>query len=337
MKPQSAIPGRFVLTAVVALCAGCPQYRDPTVPNPIRNVEEPTSGRHYLIYEPSRYDAAKAHPLVVVCHGTRPFDYPLRQIRDWVKLAEEKGFLVVAPFLEGTTASLFRPVREQIRLQRDDEKHILNVVRHVSGGHNVSQDRIFLTGWSAGNYAVLHTGLRHPELFRALAVLQGNFDPTYVADVVDSIDPYQPVFVLYGADDVLTGKQGRQCVEWLGSHRVSVVESQIVGTHRGHPKEACEFFQHVVRTVPWLHIRVFQDGSDRLSVRFKIRASFEPAAYAWSFGDGETSPVAEPDHTYTRPGTCRVTLDARMPTGKTVRRTVDVVVPQARRSTSEGS
>lgn len=327
MLPRALLIRWLGLMGIVLGCAGCPQYRDPTVPNPIHQRQEPDSGSQYLLYEPSTYDPSAGHPLVVVCHGTPPFDTALRQIKDWVRLAEEKGFIVVAPELEGTRAAgLFQSAATQIERQYEDERRILAVVGHVRGSQNISDDRVFLAGWSAGSYAVLHTGLRHPELFRALAVLQGNFDAAFFAPVADSIDPQQPIYVLYGSSDILTGRDGRRCVEWLKSHGANVTEWIAGGAHRGHPKKACEFFESVVRTVPWLQIRAFQAGDDPHEVHFKIRASFEPAAYSWSFGDGETSPIAAPQHRYAKDGTYRVELQATTPDGRPVRRTVEVKV-----------
>jgi predicted peptidase len=321
MLPRFMLVRWLGLAGVLLGCAGCPQYRDPTVPNPIYPRQEPDSGSKYLLYEPSTYDPSAGHPLVVVCHGTPPFDTPLRQIKDWVRLAEEKGFIVVAPFLEGTRAAgLFHSAAKQIQLQYQDERRILAVIGHVRGSHYISDDRVFLAGWSAGSFAVLHTGLRHPEVFRALAVLQGNFNASYFAGLADSIDPNQPVYVLYSSSDVLTGQDGRRCVEWLESHRADVTEEITSGTHMGHPKRACEFFERAVRTVPWLHIRAFQTGDDPQEVHLKVRASFEPVAYAWSFGDGETSPIAAPRHRYARAGTYRVGLTATTPDGRSVRR-----------------
>jgi uncharacterized membrane protein len=199
-------------------------------------------------------------------------------------------------------------------------------VRAVRGAYNISDDRIFIAGWSAGNYAVLYTGLRHPDLFRAVALLQGNFNASFFTDVIDSIDPHQPVLVLYGAEDLLMERDAKRCAEWLEDHGVLHVDSEISGGHQGHPLEACEFFRRVVRTVPWLHIRAIQTPDDPFTVTFKIRSSFEPTAYRWSFGDGSTSPVATPVHTYATAGTYRVALDAMTAKGKRVRRTVDVEI-----------
>ena len=314
---------------VLAGVAGCPQYRDPRVPHPIEPMVEPDLGGDYLVYTPSTYDAAKSWPLIIVCHGTRPWDSPRRQIRDWVKLAEEKGFVVAAPSLRGTRGDFPPPADEQIRRQRDDEETILATVRHIQGSHSISRDRIFLVGWSAGNYAVLHTGLKHPEVFRALAVLQGNFNAVYFGEAAERIDPFQPVYVLYGSIDILTGKQGKRCVEWLREHHAAVTPEETGGAHKGHPTKAYRFFARVIRKVHWLRIRAFAaDSGDPMCVQFKTHASFEPRAYRWDFGDGETSPVATPVHTYATPGDYTVTLTVETESGRKVRRAIALTVPQ---------
>lgn len=319
----------FICVLLLAGVAGCPQYRDPRVPNPIVPVAEPDLGGEYLVYTPSVYDPGKSWPLIIVCHGTKPWDYPLREIKDWVKLAEERGFVVAAPTLRGTKGDFPPPADRQIKLQREDEETILATARHIQGSHNITRDRIFLTGWSAGNYAVLHTGLKHPEVFRALAVLQGNFNAVYLSEVAEGIDPFQPVYVLYGSVDILTGKQGKHCVQWLREHHAAVTPEETGGAHKGHPTKAYEFFTRVIRKVPWLRIRAFPAGcDDSLAVQFKTRMSFEPRAYRWDFGDGATSPVATPVHAYVTPGDYTVTLTVETESGRRVRRAIALTVPQ---------
>ncbi len=328
-SPRRAIITLALLTPAVIFCPGCPQYRDPTVPGEIRRLTEPVHRGKYYLYVPTTYDAEKKWSLIMVAHGTAAFDTARRQIRDWAKLAEEKQFIVVAPVLTGVSALLPRPVNRQLELQREDERRILACLHHVKGAYNIAPDRTFLTGWSAGNFAVLYTGLRHPDVFRALAVLQGNFEAQYLGEVGPVIDPFQPVYVLYGSSDILAGSQGRSCVDWLNEHRAAVTEEEIAGAHKNHPKQAYSFFERVVRKAPWLHIRaITDDPANPLTVRFKIRAGFEPEAYAWSFGDGSTAPVATPIHVYSKEGRYTVTLDARTPQGKTVRRAVEIDLPQ---------
>lgn len=318
----------IVLPFALCFLAGCPQYADPTVPEPIRRVRAPASASDYFIYVPSGYDAKSLTPLVVLCHGTTPWDTALREIRDWVGLAEEKNFIVVAPKLRGTRGDFTPAAAEQIKRQEKDEDTILAVVRHVRGGYSLDASRIFLSGWSAGGYAVLHTGLRHPEVFRALAVMQGNFNSAYLTQTADLVDPYQPVYVLYGSVDVLTGRQGRDCVRWLYEQNAYVFDGKVPGPHRTHPVLAHEFFERVVREVPWLRIRVFPEKEgDPFTARFKIHASYEPFAYHWDFGDGSDSPVASPVHTYDQPGNYVVTLITTSEKGGTVKRKRTVTIP----------
>lgn len=315
---------------VVCCCTGCPQYADPTVPNPIRRVKEPSTQGKYFIYVPSGNVPNEPCPLVVLCHGTTPWDSSLRQIRDWVQLAEANNFIVVAPNLKGTRGDFPPPPHKQIRKQQDDERTILATVRHVSGANHIDPARVFLTGWSAGGYAVLHTGLRHPEIFRAITVMQGNFNELYLADAVDHIDPYQPVYVIYGTVDVLTGGQTRACMDWLYDHNAYVFDGKVPGPHRSHPKAAHEFFEKITRDVPWLSLRAFTtDMDDPHLVRFKAQASFQPAAHRWTCDDGQQSSLTEPSFKFAE-GTHTVTLETATPDGKRLKRTIRVKVPHSR-------
>jgi len=321
----------FGATVTLILCGGCPAYRDSNVPNPILRQELPDSRVSYRLYVPASYDRSHKHPLVIACHGTPPWDSPKRQMLDWVKLAEERGFIVAAPSLTGTSSFPLPKATNQIARQREDERRILDVVRRLKGAYNISEDRVFLTGWSAGNFAVLYTGMKNPQVFRALALQQGNFDPAFLGDVVEGIDRQQPISVIFGASDLLTGDETRECVKWLEDQHANVFELPLPGGHRGHPTQALSFFERVLRTQPWLHIRSFGvENADSLTARFKIRASFTPTRYQWSFGDGSESLAAEPVHHFERAATYRVTVTTLTPKGKPISRAVDLAIPQER-------
>jgi PKD repeat protein len=49
-------------------------------------------------------------------------------------------------------------------------------------------------------------------------------------------------------------------------------------------------------------------GRVPLTVHFTDRSLFDPTEYLWQFGDGTTSTLTNPVHTYTRPGVYRVQL-----------------------------
>ncbi len=317
-----------LITGTLLGVTGCPQYHDSSVPNEIARLSDPASGADYLLYVPSTYDKGEQWPLIILCHGTRPWDTARRQIRDWVQLSEEHGFIVAAPYLRGTSAVPMPAIAKQMKKQREDERRILGVVRHVRAGHNISSDRIFLTGWSAGSFAVLHTGLANPTVFRAIAVQQGNFKAAYFADVKDRIDSHQPVGVIHGSMDLLTGRDAKVCIDWLEKNNVNLHRLRVFGGHRSHPVPVLTFFENVVEREPWLHIRTLgvEDGDD-MTARFKIRSSFKPEQYEWDFGDGEDSPAAEPIHRYEHPGEYVVTLTVVAPGGKRMSRSTLFRVP----------
>jgi len=324
------------LGGLILTCSGCPQYRDASVPNEITREVAADTSTPYLLYVPSTYDREHNWPLVILCHGTKPWDTPLRQMKDWVKYAEERGFLVAGPELRGTVGWPPPSADAQVAVQLEDEDRILETVRDIRGAYRISEQRMFLSGWSAGSFAVLHTGLRHPEVFRALAIQQGNFEANYLADVAPRLDPHQPIAVIHGTADVITGHDARDCVSWLSDHNANLYELEVAGGHRAHPTVVMGFFERVLRNEPWLHIRTLAvEGGHPLEVQFKSRGSFEPRSYRWQFGDGQSSPVSEPIHRYDAAGEYRVTLEATTPKRKSVRRTILLKVPQAQALSAE--
>ena len=306
---------------------GCSQLIDPDVPEPIRAFVEPKYGGRYVLYRPSSYDRDLTWPLVVVCHTSFP-DSPNRQMRHWTQLAESRGFLVVAPSLKGTKSTLPPKAAKQIALQRDDERRILAAIRHVRAGHNVSDERIFIYGWSGGAYAALYTGLKNPETFRAISLLQPKFNGENLTDVEKWIDPYQPVFVNYSIGDAIIGKHGDHCVDWLRSQRANVQEDSMGPARVSDTRRAVESFEEATRKYAWMHVRAYPaSGDNPLAVQFKLRCSYAPTRFRWEFGDGDESPVAEPIHVYPARGSYRVSVTVDDPKGRQDRRTVNVDVP----------
>ena len=62
-------------------------------------TQDPELHHPYRLYVPTSYYHERRWPLVVTCHGTEPFDTADLQLDEWKGLAEQKGFLVVAPEL----------------------------------------------------------------------------------------------------------------------------------------------------------------------------------------------------------------------------------------------
>lgn len=306
------MPERFAALCLcglaMAFCTGCPVVSNRPAPARVELLHEPVGGRAYYLYVPTVYREDHRWPLVVTCHGTRPFDTALAQMDEWKGVAEQRGFLVAAPEL--TASSAFTPaVEQQIARQMDDERAILSIVSHIRSGRSVDDTRIFLTGWSAGSYVVLFAGLRHPEVFRGLSVRQGNFKEEYLEPVVPFLDPHQAIQVTYGEFDLLR-KDALACIDWLRAHDMDPVPLETFSQHRRDPEPVFTFFSNVVRNQPWVRLDLREDPADDMRVTLGARASFVPDRYLWDFGDGQRSQEAVPTHRYERPGayTVRVAL-----------------------------
>jgi predicted esterase len=335
VRTSGPVPVRPVLLPVVIYAVfaagGCVVPQNLNLPAPIREATEPDNSERYYLYVPSYYEQSKPLPLVVTCHGTTPWDTAQSQIQEWADLAERKRFIVAAPELVGTRGDFLWTVEEQIRRQNTDEQHILAVVRHVRAGYSVMPDRVFLTGWSAGSYAVLHTGLRNPNIFRALAVRQGNFDERAMAQTLPFLDHYQPIHVFYGVTDILVKPQTVQCLEWLRQQHMYVHEEQTTGSHKRQPEVAYQFFRTVIQREPLLHVRAFDAAGDNdLAVAFKADTSPQPVAFLWQFGDDQVSRDPEPTHAYQKPGEYQIQLTVRYEDKKQRIRRFQIQVPQSR-------
>lgn len=67
-------------------------------------------------------------------------------------------------------------------------------------------------------------------------------------------------------------------------------------------------------------------GKNPLTVTFTDRSFFNPTDYLWTFGDGETSTLMSPVHTYTRPGLYMVTLKVSNAAGSDTARSTIIVL-----------
>lgn len=307
----------LLLMTLPLWCAGCPALEAlPTQAPVVEQVEERTQ-RPYLLYVPGTYSDRLAWPLVIACHGTWPYDTARLQMREWAQFAENHGIIVVAPRLVGTKGDFPPSLEKQIALQREDEQAILATVSAIKRKYNIAEDKVFMTGWSAGAYAILYTGLRNPDVFRALAIRQGSFDKRFMDVPPERLDPWQRILIIYGMVDFLRD-QSEAMIEWLRDIGLHVDERQITGSHRRiDPKLPWKYFRNVARKTPWVRIRAHvAELHQPLVIRFSLDAIPKLVRQKWFFGDGTESYEASPVHTYTRPGQYEVTANVALEGGK---------------------
>ncbi|MCK6457282.1 MAG: PKD domain-containing protein [Phycisphaerae bacterium] len=318
---------RVTLIALALTCpTGCPVTTSLPTESEIQDARLPAGGRYYL-YVPSTYDRSRAYPLVIACHGTNPWDTAWAQIREWALFAERNDVIVAAPYLQGTRGD-FRPsADQQLRKQNADEQFILDLVSALKASRNIAEEKVFMTGWSAGAFAILHTGLRHPDVFRALAIRQGTFEPSYIDVDPDRLDRWQPIFIYYGQTDPLR-TEAIACTDWLRERNMFVERMELAGSHRRlDVKLAWDFFEKIVRERPWIRLRAVKtDRRNRMLVHFLCDAKPEARKWHWEFGDGETSNEQNPAHVYAAPGRYDVACTVTLKVNKAYRRTTTVQV-----------
>ncbi len=316
-----------LLGIILASGLGCASLVDPSVPEPIRQAVEPRHGGDYLLYRPAGYDRSQSWPLIVACHGGFG-DSPNKQLRQWTRLAESRGFLVVSPTLASGHHVNADKAESYVQELRMDEKHILGIINHVRAAHNISKDRIFIAGWAEGVHAALYTGLRHAELFRAISLAHPKFVEAVMRDADDDIDHAQPVYLQYGIDDIIWGKKGKACADWLHDHGVTLVEDRAAPSKSDGRRIDVEFFESVIRKRPWAVIRQLPvTNGGPWDVQFMLRTTLEPRRYEWTFGDDGSAVVAEPIHAFAKPGRYLVSVTIDVPGQALIRRSRHIHVP----------
>jgi PKD repeat protein len=143
------------------------------------------------------------------------------------------------------------------------------------------------------------------------------------------IDRHQPLFVYYELTDAITGKNADRCLDWLDDRSVELTVDPHATTGKPEAGPSVDFYEEVVRTHPWIRVRAFPAaGRNPLQIQFKLQCSYQPTRFQWEFEGGVGSSAAEPVHTFTQPGTYRVTVTVNGPLGGKHRRAVSIKVPE---------
>ena len=154
---------------------GPPPGTTPPPSTPDFNVNYRYTGRlqPYAMNVPAAYAASTAaFPLIVYLHGftglpEEPFHNPV----GLTEMAEAKGYLFAAALGRG-----------DYFYKGEGDLDVMEVMADVQKNYRVDPERIYLMGHSMGGYGSNSVGLRHPDLFAAIAPAQGT-------------DPTQPLFL----------------------------------------------------------------------------------------------------------------------------------------------
>jgi poly(3-hydroxybutyrate) depolymerase len=252
----------LAVAPLLGILAGCPVPQSQDTPVPQKYIDA-QGGRHggYYLYVPSNYTPDHAWPLVITLHGTYGWDSAWAQIREWKALAQEKGFIVVAPNLRSVQGILPVEKKQWNKDLATDDATILNVLDELSAKYRVDPKAVLLTGFSAGGFPLYNTGLRHPDRFDMLVAMSCNSDVELFDKITQSPEFRDnpnvrniPVVVFWGMDDQVIQDFCWNAVEYFSTHGFKNFQHRkIRGGHLRRPDVVYNYWKAVLPHSPQGH------------------------------------------------------------------------------------
>ena len=180
--------------------------------------------RDGTLYVPKSYTPGTPMPLLIMLHGFSGWGDNLRSL---FALAEELGFLVIAPESRDITWGKEAPGFDQ------DVRYIGAAFRHVGGLVNIDFDHVALGGQSDGAGYALTMGLAYGDTFNHLIVLAGG---RLIEPIRRKGTP--KIFIAHGVKDqtMPIDVSGRRNVAQLKQEGYDVTYTEHPGGH-GTPRE----------------------------------------------------------------------------------------------------
>jgi len=173
-----------------------------------------TAALPYEVYVPTKYDKSKPTPLIVALHGLGSNPTGIIRYGGLTELAEERGYIVVAPmgFNTGGWYGSQGPGKPRVGAGRGDqsgipdnlgevsEKDVMNVFEMVRKEFNIDRSRTYLFGHSMGGGGTWYLGMKYKDNWAALAMAAPAIysSPDQLEQIKD-----MPVFIVQGDNDNL--------------------------------------------------------------------------------------------------------------------------------------
>lgn len=205
--------------------------------------DDGTTQPYRLFIPKAASETTRPLPLVVVLHGWGVDEHAWFKFTPVKRIAEEFGYVIAAPYGRGNWW-----------YRGPAERDVLDVVGDVRRHVRIDPRRVYLTGHSMGGWGTWHIGLRHPDVFAAIAPMAG-FDPREEVAAAAALHPY----VVHDAlDPIVPVAESRQPAERMSKLGISHVyreplgyghASRMIGDHL--PDIFRWFAQHPRELKPW--------------------------------------------------------------------------------------
>jgi pimeloyl-ACP methyl ester carboxylesterase len=216
----------------------------------------------FFLYLPKSYDATKAHPLLVIAHGgngSMDADYAKFAaqggLRPWLKLAEQYGFIVVAPLSERGWMTI-------------GDSIIQTVISKMQREFHLDPDRIYLTGHSMGGHLTYRSAIFMADRWAAVSPMSGGYDYVENGQIFNMWNV--PGYVTFGKKEPYKIDQfNRTMREWTKARGYPWTFMEKDGGHEIFadelPKVAQFFLDHPRNLYPSLVYAHRNDGLEHVS------------------------------------------------------------------------
>ncbi|MCH7728381.1 MAG: alpha/beta fold hydrolase, partial [Planctomycetes bacterium] len=147
------------------------------------DFKEADKEMEYALFVPTSYDKEKSSPLMVALHGLGSSSQGIIRYRGLTRLAEEHGYIVVAPMgynsrgWYGSRGKNTGRGRDPRNLGELSEKDVMNVLEITRKELNIDENRIYLMGHSMGGRIGLSMALNFPSRVKSLVLASSGSGP----------------------------------------------------------------------------------------------------------------------------------------------------------------
>ena len=190
-------------------------------------VEKETNGFVYYLYTPTAYDPVKNYPLIVALHWSTGRGTDM--IERWKEPAEKYGFIVACP-----------NSRNINYWDTDEDKDILRMIKEIKNSYSLDSN-ILVTGFSGGGMFTYYLGIRHPDVFTAMAPVAGSLKRLLGNGLsLEDIKQPIPVFIVHGtADSMVDISESYFAKEELVKRGYTVKFHEVGGLSHEYPMNLC--------------------------------------------------------------------------------------------------
>lgn len=225
----------------------------------------------YRLFVPRVAEEGKSLPLLFVLHGKWVDQNAWFNGTPIKNFAQLNGYLVVAPYSRGNL--FYRGAGEQ---------DVMDLLKLTQSQFNVDSNRIYVMGHSMGGWGTWWLGLRHPDVFAAMAPMSG-WAPPYLLPNAKWVPPY----IVHSADDPIVSVEGSRSPE-RELTRLSIPHLYTEETSYGHDSRMIG--DHLDRVFTWFknHPKSARPDPDKITHRPKRLAVAKPYGKVAEWSDEST-------------------------------------------------